>query len=150
MVGVLFRYFIMLFYFVSLPGNGVKMIKNDNDIRNRKGWLIQFSDETKDSDYQMKRNLFQYVGEVELIQEKKEKLPSKPDVLPPSSAEKILQYVAFLANGDKPMALIIANGESRMVCQNEILLDRFLIKKISPDQVLLEENGLEIQLLPKE
>lgn len=102
------------------------------------------------------RNPFQrivnsvYVEEEEGEEEKEmvSKLTTEEDIrrfvqpeLPPDS-----KFTGLISSGEEKLAILEIDNETYIVKEGDILLDKFLVKSIQEEKVIIEINGFEIPL----
>ena len=61
--------------------------------------------------------------------------------MPPNS-----KFTGLISAGDNKLAILEIDSETYIVKENDIILDKFLIKSITDDKVIIDINGFEISL----
>ena len=61
--------------------------------------------------------------------------------LPPNS-----KFTGLISAGDNKLAILQIDNETYIVKENDIILDRYLIKKIMDEKIIIDINGFEISL----
>jgi Tfp pilus assembly protein PilP len=61
--------------------------------------------------------------------------------LPPNS-----RFTGLISSGDNKLAILEIDDETYIVKENDIILDRYLVKSIMDEKVIIDINGYEISL----
>ncbi len=61
--------------------------------------------------------------------------------LPPNS-----KFTGLISSGDNKLAILEIDDETYIVKENDIILDRYLVKSIMDEKVIIDINGYEISL----